>query len=184
MIGSSNSLLLLVMFDTALELVCKDFKCSSSVERRPLGRSSPAFIMQKVAANRGSDLTWHISLSIYIYIYISVIILASAPSVIHIFRKNRIFVTHMCFPKKSLLKPLFLLCFLGARFLGQVVKKGKFWTPTQKRRKFHFPVVFPVFFLFFCLFLFFLFCFFWCFFWSKNGPKNGEVNLLPFLGCV
>ena len=30
---------------------------------------------------------------------------------------------------------LFFKCFLGARFLGQVVKKGKFWTPTKIKRK-------------------------------------------------
>ena len=30
--------------------------------------------------------------------------------------------------------PIFIV-FLGARFFGQVVKKGKFWTPTKKRRK-------------------------------------------------
>ena len=49
--------------------------------------------------------------------------------------KNGRFVTQNCFPQNGLLKPLFLLCFLGARFFGQVVKKGKFWTPTKKKKK-------------------------------------------------
>ena len=50
-------------------------------------------------------------------------------------KKNGRFVTHNCFPKNCYLKPLFLLCFGGARVLGQDVKKGKFWTPTKKGRK-------------------------------------------------
>ena len=38
-------------------------------------------------------------------------------------------------PNKKGLKPLFLLCFGGERFLGQGVKKGKFWKATQKKKK-------------------------------------------------
>ena len=41
----------------------------------------------------------------------------------HLFFKN-------CFAETSI-----LWCFLGARFLGQVVKKWKFWTPTKKKKK-------------------------------------------------
>ena len=37
--------------------------------------------------------------------------------------------------QKKALKPLFLSCFLSARFLGQGVKKGKFWKATQKKEK-------------------------------------------------
>ena len=40
------------------------------------------------------------------------------------FVQNGRFVTQNCFPKKGLLKPLFLLCFLGARFLAKLSKKG------------------------------------------------------------
>ena len=83
--------------------------------------------------------------------------------------------------KKKALKQLFLLCFLCARFLGQVVTKGKIWTPSQKRRKFSLITeklifeyflfflvfLFFFFFLFFFLFLFFLVLLFFllCFFW-------------------
>ena len=48
--------------------------------------------------------------------------------------KNGRFVTHNCFSTNALLKPQFLSCFLVARFLGQVVKKGHFWTPSKKKR--------------------------------------------------
>ena len=89
----------------------------------------------------------------------------------------------MCFPKKSLLKPLFLQCFLGARFLGQVVKKGKFWTPTQKRRKFSLIteklifeyVLFFLFFFSFFVFFFGFFCFVF-FFGVSFGGLKGHVR--------
>ena len=49
--------------------------------------------------------------------------------------QNGCFVTQNCFPKNGLLKPPFLLCFLGARFLAKLSKKGKFWTPTKRKEK-------------------------------------------------
>ena len=39
------------------------------------------------------------------------------------------------FQKNLAETPIFIV-FLGARFLGQVVKKGKFSTPTKKKEKF------------------------------------------------
>ena len=48
--------------------------------------------------------------------------------------KNGRFVTHNFFPKKQAEAPIFIV-FLGARFLGQGVKKGNFWIPCQKERK-------------------------------------------------
>ena len=90
--------------------------------------------------------------------------------------KNGRFVTHICFPKKGPETPIFIV-FLGARFLGQGVKKGKFWKATPKKRKnwliteklilgifaflggFFFLVF--LFFLLFSLFLFLFLCLFW-----------------------
>ena len=48
--------------------------------------------------------------------------------------KNGRFVTHNCFSENVLLKPLFIV-FWGARFLDQVVKKGKIWTPTPPKNQ-------------------------------------------------
>ena len=49
--------------------------------------------------------------------------------------KNGRFVTHNFFPtKKKAETPIFIV-FLGARFLGQGVKKGNFWIPCQKKKK-------------------------------------------------
>ena len=70
---------------------------------------------------------------------------------------------HLLFKKKAL-KPLFLQCFWGARFLGQVVKIGKFWTPTQKRRKNSLITEKLIFEYFLCFLVFFSFFFFFCFF--------------------
>ena len=39
------------------------------------------------------------------------------------------------FQKKNLAETPILIVLFGARFLGQVVKKGKFWTPTKIKRK-------------------------------------------------
>ena len=47
--------------------------------------------------------------------------------------KNGRFVTHICFSKNALLKPLFYSVFLGARFFGQVVKKGNFGHPPKTK---------------------------------------------------
>ena len=87
--------------------------------------------------------------------------------------------------QKTLLKPLFLSCFLGALFLGQCVKKGNVGHPPKKGKKWLITekffwgifVFFVLLFLdFLCLFAFFLgpkpslftiFCFFlFCFFLS------------------
>ena len=38
------------------------------------------------------------------------------------------------FQKNSAWNPYVYSGFLGARFLGQGVKKGKFWKPTKKRK--------------------------------------------------
>ena len=45
--------------------------------------------------------------------------------------KHGSFVTHICFPKKPAETPIFIV-FLGARFLGQVVKKGHSGHPPKK----------------------------------------------------
>ena len=98
--------------------------------------------------------------------------------------KNGRFVTHNCFSKKKALKPLFLQCFLCARFLGQVVKKRKFWTPSQKRRKFSLiteKLIFEYFLFFSCLFFdfFFSFLFFWVllfFLLCSFGGFKGHVR--------
>ena len=85
--------------------------------------------------------------------------------------KNGRFVRHMCFPKKKFAETPIFIVFLGTRFLGQVVKKGKFWTPTQKGGKFSLiteKLIFEYFLfclVFFSFFVFFLFCCFLCFFW-------------------
>ena len=44
--------------------------------------------------------------------------------------KNGRFVTHISF--LCLVETPIFIVFLGARFFGQVVKKGTFWTPTKK----------------------------------------------------
>ena len=49
--------------------------------------------------------------------------------------KNCRFVTAICFSKIGLPKPLFLMCFWGARFLGQVVVKGNFGPPPLPKKK-------------------------------------------------
>ena len=98
--------------------------------------------------------------------------------------KNGRFVTHICFSKNRPWNPYFYSVFWGARFLGQVVKKGKFWTPTQKRRKFSliteklifgYFLCFLVFFFFFFFFLFLFFCLFCFFFLCFFGGGSGEV---------
>ena len=60
------------------------------------------------------------------------------------------------FSKNALPKPLFFYSvFLGGALLGQVVKKGKFRTPTTKRKKW--LIIEKLIFWYFCVFLFFLF---------------------------
>ena len=48
--------------------------------------------------------------------------------------KNGRFVMHICFPKKTLLKPLFYSVFWGARFLGQLSKKESLGHPPKKEK--------------------------------------------------
>ena len=78
--------------------------------------------------------------------------------------KNGRFVTHICFPKKEALKPLFLWCFFGARFLGQGVKKREILKshPKKKNLTDNWKAKFWVFLLFFLGF-FFSCCFFFSF---------------------
>ena len=78
--------------------------------------------------------------------------------------------------QQNLPRPLFLLCFLGARFLGQGVKKGNFGHP-QKRKKMteNWKALFWYFCCFFvCSFfvVFLLFFGFLCFF----GGFKGQVR--------
>ena len=85
---------------------------------------------------------------------------------------------------------------LGARFLGQGVKKGNFWTPCQKRK--FWLITEKLFFWYFCVFYFFflgfflffgggLFCFFFfCFFLvflrvRSKGPPHLVLNPPCFL---
>ena len=64
--------------------------------------------------------------------------------------KNGRFVTQNCFPQNGLLKPLFYSVFWVRAFLAKLSKKGKFWTPTKKRKLF-LSLSFFVFVLFFVL---------------------------------
>ena len=69
------------------------------------------------------------------------------------------------FQKKRAWNPYFYSVFLGARFLGQGVKKRKFWKATKKNGKIWLiteKLFFGVFAVFFGGLLFFLF--FWAFF--------------------
>ena len=80
--------------------------------------------------------------------------------------KNGRFVTHMFFQKKVCWNPYFYSV-LGCALFGPSCQKGKFWTPTQKRRniwlitgKAHFWVFFGFSFFFFFYSYFFVFLFF------------------------
>ena len=82
------------------------------------------------------------------------------------------------FQKKVCWNPYFYSVFWVRAFWAKFVKKGKFWTPTQKRIKFsliteklifEYFLFFLVFFSFFVFFCFFCFVFFWCFFWRVEG---------------
>ena len=50
--------------------------------------------------------------------------------------KNGRFVTHICFPKKKALKPLFYSVFWVRAFWAKVWKKGNFEKPPKKKEKF------------------------------------------------
>ena len=90
------------------------------------------------------------------------------------------------FQKKGPETPIFIV-FLGARFLGQVVKKGKFWTPSQKRRKFSLiteKLIFEYFLCFLFFSFFFFFCSFVCFvFFVFSGHLTWPLNP-PYLFFV
>ena len=83
--------------------------------------------------------------------------------------KNGRFVTHICFSKNALLKPLFYSVFWVRAFV-ELSKKGKFWTPTKNKRiiwltteKLFFGIF--VFFCFLVLYFIFFACLcFLCFF--------------------
>ena len=92
--------------------------------------------------------------------------------------KHGRFVTHNCFSKIGVLKPYFYSMFGGARFLGQFVKRGNFWTPPPKKKKimtdnwkltFWYFLVCLVVFPFVLVFCFFCVC---CFF----GGFKGQVR--------
>ena len=88
------------------------------------------------------------------------------------------FVTHICFSKKLTGTPIFIV-FLGARFLGQGVKKGKFWTPTKKGKMWLITEKF-IFWYFLCFFCFFSGGFKGQVRWPK-GPPHLALNLLIFV---
>ena len=100
--------------------------------------------------------------------------------------KNGHFVTHICFSKKTVLKPHISIVFLGARFLAKLSKRGNFGHPPNTKEKFHwepksfFFVWYFCFFLFFCscfscfCFLFFVFFAFFCVF--VFGGFKGQVR--------
>ena len=80
-----------------------------------------------------------------------------------------------------------IIFFLGARFLGQVVKKGNFWTPPPKKENFDWYLkssffgIFVFFTFSFLVFLFFLF--YWFCFWGFLlffGPPHLALNLPYF----
>ena len=97
------------------------------------------------------------------------------------FRDSELFST------KWVAETSIFIVFLGARFFGQVVKKGKFWTPTKKRKNLTDPekLFFLVCLCFFCfflcffsfVFLIFFFFFVFCFF----GPPHLALNPPYFL---
>ena len=83
------------------------------------------------------------------------------------------------FFKKNRLKPLFYSVFGGARFLGQAVKKGNFWTPPQKKRIF-WLITEKLFLWYFCVFLLFLsfvFLFVFLFFVFVFGGFKGSGEM-------
>ena len=87
---------------------------------------------------------------------------------------------HLLSKKKGPETPIFIV-FLGCALFGPSCQKGKFWTPTQKRRKFSLITEKLIFeyFLFFLFFLFFAFFFFWfcCFFFVFFfGGFKGHVR--------
>ena len=88
--------------------------------------------------------------------------------------KSGRFVTHICFPTKKGLKPLFFIVLLGCALFGPSCQKREILDTPPKRRKFSLiteKLIFEYFcfflvlsrFLFFS-FLLFLFCCFLCFF--------------------
>ena len=84
----------------------------------------------------------------------------------------------ICFLQKKFAETPIFIVFLGCALFGPSCQKGKFWTPTQKRKKLtdnwkaHFWVFFgfSCFFFFFFFFVFFcMFCCFLCFFGGFKG---------------
>ena len=91
--------------------------------------------------------------------------------------KNGRFVTHICFSKNALLKPLFLLCFLGARFLAKLSKKGNSGHPPKTKENFDWLLKSS--FLGFCVFFIYIsFSFVWggCFLCLFFGGFKGQVR--------
>ena len=106
--------------------------------------------------------------------------------------KNGRFVTHNCFSNKRAWNPYIYSVFLGSGFVGQGVKKGKFWKATQKKKNLTDnwkAIVWWYFCCFFFGFYFFLFFFVLCLFlggfkgqvrWPE-GPPHLALNLPFFL---
>ena len=99
--------------------------------------------------------------------------------------KNGRFVTHICFSKNALLKPLFYSVFCVRAFLAKLSKKGNFGHPPKKRKLIdNWEVLFE----YLCVFFVFVFSFF-CFLlegWRvrRGGPKGHLTFFLPvFLFC-
>ena len=90
--------------------------------------------------------------------------------------KNGRFVTHICFSKNALLKPLLLKGFLGARFLAQLSRKGNFEHPPKTKEKFDWKLK-NFFWGYLCVFLdiLFFFLFLFCFLFFFGGFK-GQVR--------
>ena len=114
--------------------------------------------------------------------------------------KNGRFVTHNCFWKIGVLKPLFFIVFWGCALSGPSCQKGIFGTPPQKRKFrlifeklifWYFLVCLLIFPFFFFLYLLFLcFCYFLLFyFWGFKGQVRWPEGLPhlalnpPFMFC-
>ena len=92
--------------------------------------------------------------------------------------KNGRFVTHNCFSKKAE-TPIFIV-FGGGRFLGQVIKKGNFWTPPPQKKKKILTDNWKLFFWYLCAFLLFLYffsvCLFFFVFWAYFRGFKSQVR--------
>ena len=92
--------------------------------------------------------------------------------------KNGRFVTHICFFKKMPCRNPYFYSVFWVRVFGQVVKKGKFWTPKNKRKIW--LITEKLIFWYFVFFSFFV-CFFFGGFKGQvrwpEGPPHLALNL-------